>query len=443
MASLHPDLASRGIEQFLDALRVRWVRVKALECGLWAFVASALVALILALVTDLPPFELLVSGVAAGILVLLVASAWLRACLPDDNAIARMADRRLELAEKLSSTLELYRFGPVHGLVATALLAATGKAIAGLDPRRFEAWFSVRRIGLSLGAVIMLAALSVVLLWPSSAPGDLTVSEISRIAQIFAEDAEVRGDDQLATIAEELEDLAARVDRTKPESLASDLEALFARTSSRFGSNPAHNWPPFEGASSGLADRIEAFRENRDGSGPLAGSQPAGNASETPAGGDVPADDIRASSLPTMGEESISLGLAPPEGQTDGSALEGDDPGHDAQMADNQMHGQAEGAGSGLSNFAGEGEAEGEIPTEPAVTAGFEEVRELSAARPVEGTTTRIGMETDERATVVEDSGMARTWPRLESVPTERTPIPDLAASAVERYFARNRDEAL
>jgi hypothetical protein len=50
-------------------------------------------------------------------------------------------------------------------------------------------------------------------------------------------------------------------------------------------------------------------------------------------------------------------------------------------------------------------------------------------------------METDERATTVEDSITSRAWPRLDSVPVDRVPVPSAAAGAVERYFARNKDQ--
>src|SRR5690606_19416470 len=130
------------------------------------------------------------------------------------------------------STLELYRFDMARGLVASALLAVTSSAIAGIDPQRFEAYFSTRRIALSAVAVLLVAAASTAFLWapdPSSraAAGTLTAAEISEIAQAFAEDAALRQDEELAAIAEELEELAAQAEETPPQELARDLDDLF------------------------------------------------------------------------------------------------------------------------------------------------------------------------------------------------------------------------
>ncbi len=440
----HPDLTATGIAQFLGALRSRWLRVRAFECVLWGVCSGALAALVLQLATDFPPSALWATAILAALAGLAIAAILTALRLPGQHEIAQLADRRLALQEKLSSTLELYRFDTARGLVASALLATTDAAIAQIDPRRFEAYFSARRIALSVAALLLVAAASAAFLWapaPSSrTAGTLTASEISEIAQALAEDAALRQDEEMTAIAEELEDLAAQAEEAPPQELARDLEDLFTRAGSRFGQNPAHNWPPFQGENSGLAARIEEFRENLAMNGPA--SNPSAGASETATGADIPTDDIRASSLPPM-DESMSLGLAPPEGQTEGGGLEDDGTSHDLEMPPTQMSGEAEGAGTGLSNFAGAGELPEELApmTDAGPPAGFGEVRELSSAQPEDGATTRIGMETDERATAVEDGVTSRAWPHLDSVPVDRVPVPSAAAGAVERYFARNKDQ--
>jgi hypothetical protein len=189
----HPDLTATGIAQFLGALRSRWLRVRAFECALWGICAGALAALVLRLATDLTPSALWATAILAALAGLAIAAILTALRLPGQHEIAQLADRRLALQEKLSSTLELYRFNTARGLVASALLATTDAAIAQIDPRRFEAYFSARRIALSVAALLLVAAASAAFVWapaPSSrTAGALTASEISEIAQALAEDA--------------------------------------------------------------------------------------------------------------------------------------------------------------------------------------------------------------------------------------------------------------
>lgn len=436
------DLTTTSIAPFLGALRRRWLVLALVEAALWGLCSGLMVLLALTFSTpsSLPEAALVSFAVAALVGLGLGTLFWLRR--PDDAGIAVLADRRFALQQKLSSVLEISRYGPADGPVARALMSGTTGAITGRDPRGLAPLLAPRRLWLVCAIVLLSLLLTSQLLLPAD-PGTQTArldaAEISGIAQVLREDAALRADGELSSIADALDDVVARAPEMTSAAFEQQVYALFERVEPRFGRNPAHARTGFEGDVPGGSAQPQAMGAP-DGLNTAAGAPGGGTASDPVVVEDVPADAIRTTSLPGMGSEGVSLGLTPPDNAQSGGALESEGQGHEAQTDMPQSRGEAEGAGSGQSNMAGSG-ALGSEPAPagaPSVAAGFEETRELTAAETSEGSSTRVALEIDETDTVVVDAGALRHWPLAEISPVERAHVPSGAMRAVERYFIRN-----
>lgn len=443
----HPDLAPLGISRLLAALRGRWVGVRVFEAVLLALACGLAVALALHVFTLLSPAVIVLWAAGAGLAALALSGLALARGLPDGLAMARLADRALTFEEKISSTLEVYRHGMQETAVARSLRATTAQALQALEPRAGrERYFAPRRAGLlALVAVLLVALLA------GYGSGhlprqpqliELGAQDIAEFAELLAEEAVQRDDEVLAEIAEDLEELAERAaSESRSERFVADLQETLQRAGSRFGSNPAHNFPPFEGASAGLTDRVQQFMQAGATSSP----------SSIPGGGgvdasleDLASDDIRAMSIGAGGDDGASMGLSPGEGDGGDGAIEDAASGRELEMPAPQMEGQAEGSGMGQTNMAGTGESDGDgavLPLDALPPPGFAATEQLEATQREDGATTRVSMDVDETPTEIQAVETGRDWSFIEPVAVGRQMVPPESQSAVEAYFVRNQEQ--
>lgn len=461
----------RGIEadigEAIIGLRRRWRQARALEAVLLALVLGlGWYVAVKATGSAYSPLW----GLAPAALALAGIGLWLSLFAPGDMALARRVDRTLLLAERMATATELSEKAGASNTVIEALLAD-----AAASARRIDAGQVVRRLSrlaqLGLAVVVLLAGAALWLSREVPAPPAVefvpsvpvpepvaaapTMEDIATTAERIAEDAEARGDEELAEAAREVQDMAADVDLPEDE-LANALSSLLDKAQAVY-LNPMHNWPPFEGDPA-LAGRMNDFQQQRKGGGgsgnggqqgPNVGNQnPAGQTSSGEAAGELPEsqDPVRATSLPVSGDEGEGLGIKPPAGQNDGAALGEKDAenANDGAEAVDQT-GTAEGAGQGQSNMAGRGEVEIETGAGAALAPAMGQPGEtmtLSAAETTQGRSNRTSDTTEAKFTEVEDLAFEGDWAPIDAAPVERQPVPRAAAGVVERYFTRNLEDA-
>ena len=437
----HPDLVPLGIAPLLRTLRARWIGVMILEAGLWALVIALSLLIALNLSTRLTPLVAMLWAAGGGVTALIIFVLLLLRRIPDGFAMARLADRALALDEKISSIIEIYRHSMERTAVAQSLRATTAQALGALGPNAgCERYFSPRRAGLVGIAAVLFAFLIAghlttdlprLILSPS-----LGADDITELADLLAEQALEREDEVLAAIVEDLERADAE---SQSERFAADLRQTLQRAGSRFGSNRAHDFLPFQGASAGLAERVQEFMQG-DVSSPTPLVAAGGGVDMAPE--DLASDDINAMPLDGGGDDGASLGLSPAEDQGGDGLIEDEESGRDLEMPAPQMKGQAQGSGMGQTNMAGTGEGdEAAIPLDALPPPGFAETEEISATQREGGETTRVGMNVDEIMTKSGPVETGREWPFVEPVVVERSLVPPESEGAVQAYFERNLED--
>jgi len=465
------DVTMRGIEadigKAISGLRQRWRQARALEAVI-AALGLGLGWLVFVGATGSSHSPLW--GLAFAALPLFGMGMWIGFFAPGDMVLARRVDRTLLLAERMATATELSASTGESNTVIEALLADAAATARRIDAAQVVHRFSrVAQAGLVLVVVLAGAAFWMDRQEPPPAVEDFvpsvpvpepaapipTTEDIAETAERIAEDAEARGDEDLAEAARDLADRAEDIE-APPDELANALSSLLDKAQAVY-LNPMHNWPPFEG-DPGLAERMNQFRQQRKGGsgtgnggqpGPNVGNQaPEGQSGGAEAAGELPAsqEPVRATSLPVSGDEGEGLGIKPPPGQNDGTALGEEDAerANDGAEAIDQA-GTAEGAGQGQSNMAGNGEVEAETGAGPTMAPGMGQPGEtmtLSAEETTEGRSNRTSDTTEAKYTEVDDLAFEGDWARMDAAPVERQPVPRAAAGAVERYFTRNLEAA-
>ncbi len=258
---------------------------------------------------------------------------------PDFAALARAADRKFVLRERLSTALEVaasLRPDAALGVVPAALLADAEQCAATIDPRLLVG-LKLPRAAWTAPALIAVALLLQVVppnAFGRAAPGATVARDapetdvlsrqqaadaaasLRRIAEIVDRDATQRSDPYLRTIARTLERLSAEVARASIDrrQLASELDRLIAHSQLAYGQSaqpagqtaPRRN--PTELLRSALSDiagnRQMAAAPTRDRD-PVApseataaqrdpASRPAQPQERRPAGARIPADQAAA-----------------------------------------------------------------------------------------------------------------------------------------------------
>lgn len=190
------------------------------------------------------PGDLAAAGVLAAVVALAVA-LWRLMHLPDAGGLARLADRRFALDERMSTAIGLTDAGPDGAVLRRALLADAAAHLPRVEPA-LMAPFRPTSVGLAL-PVLAALGLAVVLLipLPPAAPGAVLTAEapldeadraaaaedVTRVADLMREQAEVRDDPYMEAVARTLDSLAARLESdpglTRAEAVAA-LDALSA-----------------------------------------------------------------------------------------------------------------------------------------------------------------------------------------------------------------------
>lgn len=451
MTPLHP--ADSSIASLIDRLARRWRVTRVVEAGLYAL-GLGVFAFVLMWWADQPMAAWIALGVAAVSFAGLAVLVWFRVPAPILLAIA--ADRKLALSEKLASALDV--MGNEAGPVAEALLEDAGAVAKTVSPERVTPWFDTRmRAALAAPVVAMVFAVAAFTFagerteaTGTGEPAMPAIADVEKVAELLAAEAEVKEDQELESVANAMEALAEKM-KQEPQSkqATEEMVALLDRAGRRFAGNPMHNWPPFEGDNSGLADRMDAFKKQAQSGGsqgPAANSGQGGGMPGQTAGAENPEPpdpslDVKPSSLPGGGKEGEGLGIKPPDGQKNSDALEDDEEGFANTSAQPPTKGTATGAGEGESNMAGTGDGPEAVAADqaPGPQGGFSETQTLTAEKTNDASRVRTSATTEAHHTDVDDAVVQRQWPRLDAMPVERQVVPDAAAGTVARYF--NRDE--
>jgi hypothetical protein len=276
--------------------------------GLAVFCVLGTANLLIARATVLPmlPVQLLTNRLAAGAVAFVCAfsfaclTAFLRA--PDPARLARAADRRFALKERLSTALEVAAAQSAEkDPIRMALLADAERSAGSVDLRTLV---SLRLPGAAWGVPVLLAAALLLLALPPDAwrratpdssaersdailsgrQADDAAANLQRIAELVDQDAAQRSDPYLRTIARTLQRLsadvaAATVDRSR---LASELSQLLAHARQAYanGDRLADRNPSPRHTTDLLRSAIEEITGSREAGG-AAAADPAAPATKT------------------------------------------------------------------------------------------------------------------------------------------------------------------
>lgn len=393
-------------------------------------------------------------GISAWVvsLVGIAAAAWGATGVEWNPSLQRMAliaDRQLDLKERLSTAIEASP--EVPEVLSRALANDAAKAAAGADVSVLHPLMRQTLI-----APVILAAAGLVLM-----PLSLTFRPAEGVAE-----------QMVSGIIEGVAELA-QGGVTPP----AEPEPTLAVAEAEAGSVPQERAPSPEAAGERAADRndlassfTEAGAQSDAGAGasveegglPLKDSGTTssgprkenpyatghGTQSNTATGGEVSAtppgqdpgasEDVRTVSVPGGADTGESLGLPPPPNLSQADALteEGGKP-HSVDAP--PMSGLAEGAGESGSNMAGSGSGPDSGTAELTVltTAGFSDAQVLEANALADGSRIRESEATEAAWTDAQTSIEQTQWPKLAPVELGRVVVPEAARGAVENYFNR------
>ena len=459
----------------------------ALLCGLEVFVLYFDKAAPTASLAALSGHSLyfLVFGVAAFACAL--ALAFILACLfsPDLATLARAADRTFALQERLSTALEVDASLQPHAAldpVRAALLADAEARAAAIDPRQ------IVRLGLprSTWAVpVLIAAAVLVQLVPPDAfglavsrgpvagaerdvagftgqQGAEAASNLRRIAELLAKDAEERSDPYLRTIARTLERLSSDAERSNIDRrvLASDLGRLLAHTRQAYGqaSNADRRATPRD-----VMQQLQAALDDIAGNRQVGAAAPR-QPNDGVGGGNVAKAERGQADQPAQpSERKTARGRAPPETATpDRRPVGGDDLLKDLDdydfvdprtekeraFADQQRRARAASQSAGAAKDAGFGDGDragdGTRPlgnggsVAPALAAKAEMLLPDQATN--DGRRIRIELPPEAVISGVAPptAGSAGKWRRAQEQAIERPTLAAEARKVVGRYFTRS-----
>jgi hypothetical protein len=221
---------------------------------------------------------------------LAVAVLWILLRAPSLADLARMADRKCALRERLSTALEVdgnLQSTLGSDLVRAALLADAERHAGAVDPRGLFS-LSLPRAAWLVPALLVIAILLQVVppdafsrAAPVASPardaadaGTLSgqqaadmAANLRRIAEILDQDAAQRSDPYLRTIARALERLSTEVARTTPDrrQLAGELDRLLAHTQQAYADNarPASQTSPRQAPADLLRSTLNELTRNR------------------------------------------------------------------------------------------------------------------------------------------------------------------------------------
>ena len=425
----------------LSRLRLHW-RIAALVQVVLISALLGLCALALSqLFEAVPIWTALVITIAA----MVIGLALTVSRSPSATTLARRADYRLLLSEKLSTALEVE--GTATGVIGRTLLAQAASAAETLDTRRFAPLLPrAARWGIGGLAVVAAAGFLASQVWtqqpiPTAPPEEMVASamptpavdDVVELAEQLEADAALRDDPVARDAAKSLRNMADRM-AADPDAVPGDEVAqLMTRAASSYAGKP-HDLPPFVDPRQ-TADR-NAPQQN----------QPAGRAgtgivgTDAQAGGAAPVDPsapLSTISLPGAGD-AVSLGIKPDGGPSDPLMAAAPEPMDDG---DTQEFGMAMDSGKGESNMTGTGSEEtiGEAAPELAANQPTEAM-ELTAQTTVDGARVRTSEPTPAQASTVQDLAFTGDWQHETAPHVARETIPAAAASAVARYFARDPD---
>ncbi|WP_127751851.1 hypothetical protein [Devosia sp. 1566] len=447
--------------RLLEQLRHRWRLLRLVEAGLYALAFGFAVFTCSAwTLTAGNPGAAIALGLGAGLLGFAIFAAIITAKAPAPVRLAMVTDDRYALAEKLASALEVVP-GPQAGPVGEALLLDAGQAAERADPAQVAPWFT-KRMGWAMAAPLLAVTLALAVHWLGAVPvaGDrerlsvpaqaqVSGSDIAAAAELIAADAERRDDPELAAVAAEMQALADGLDEAGPDAAEiGELAEQLDRAGNRYG-NPLHDWPPFEGDETGLADRMAAARSaGADNNAGNPGAGAGGNGGAGQPGGETAepegdAAQVKPSTLPASGDEGEGLGIAPPSNEQQSSGM-GEEEGFDDSAPQPSAQGAAEGAGEAESNMAGTGEGPAANASAPSLPppAGFAESQTLAARTTIDAERVRSSETTEARQSRVNDTVAQQQWPRQDAMPVVRQAVPPSAAPAVKRLFSRDEQIA-
>lgn len=416
-----------------------------------------------------------------GLAVAAVGSAADVLAWPGRLGLARRADSRFALGERLSTAVEVAaRDGDGGTPVARALLADAERQAGSLDPRSLVAvpyW----RYGLAIAAAAAFAAISLAPpdpAAPSSEPlrvestTTLTANEITdtaadlrRVATILQQDAAARDDPFLEALARE----AMRITDEIEAGRMTDRNAVVAALD-RLAGFTAEAYPPMlapgvEEFDMPIEVQAEATRILRDlarerMTAPTA-AQMAERAQEQPPvepAGDTPADippmmglppptaEVPDPQAPAGGEETTggAPGAADDEGYIEAADMETyNDPtnygaartaGERPENA--QLIGPADAANAGQSRFAGAGAGvlDGAVTPEDPFALGADML--LNGQIDETGRRIRIEVPPDMQAIAIAPGEVTATdWAALREVEVQRIGVPLAARDLLARYF--------
>jgi hypothetical protein len=404
---------------------------------------------------------------------------------PDLADLARAADRKFALKERLSTALEVagntqsnMELDPVRA----ALLADAERTASAIDPRGLVR-LALPRAAWMVPALIMIAFLLQVVppdAFGRAAPGATTASDagvlsrqqaadtaanLRRIAEILDQDATQRSDPYLRTIARTLERLSteaaqATVDRRQ---LASELERLLAHAQQAYAQSerPAGQTAVRTNPTAMLRSALDDITGNRQASAPLArDSEPSvpnpTAAQRDPVGRPVPQPERRASGARTPAEQLAAVRRLPGADlpwmfvDEDGAEV---DPRSQIErlMAEEERRarGGGQAAGAGASAGQGDGDRAGD-GVQPLGRGNAAKPGDLAATEPMllpdperrNGSRIRIEIPSEalrsEVAAPTTDAGGG--WRRAREQPVERPALAAEGRSVVGRYFRRSTE---
>lgn len=450
-----------------DGLRRCRVRIRSiLLCRslAWSALAAAC-ALALLRVTMLLSGHAVSPAMGGGAVAFIVIAGFAAALVaaPGEASVARLADRRLGLGERLGTAIEL-RGAAVAGPVARALLRqAAGHArqipLARLAPLPWREWTAG---GAAACIVLAIAAAIPAPRELPSRPANIAeaAETLERVAALVEHDAEERQNPYLAAVARSLHDLARAIadNRLPPRSLDAALEPLLEHAVQAYGESPPSWLGPRSSRSAPLRQQLREAATNGMPAAPetaAANVQRGADASPLGAGrsADIQVGANGRRSPQQTGQFGDAGGVAvdPGEGTSESLADYALSPADQArldrerQIAEQQRQ-QTAGAGQPIGgardagrggDLAGEGArplGDGGEPVRP-VPAERESLP-LDAAAQAGGRTIRIEALPDvARREVVGSAGEHAPWTQVHAVKQVHDAVPAARREIGRRYF--------
>ncbi len=431
----------------------------------------------------------IVLGVAAGVFaaVLLVAVAVVMSRRPDIDALARAADRRFALDERLSTALEVAGSPQQEGLVADVLVADAGRRSRAVEPGALLPWRWPRL--LAAVPVLALIAVGITLLppitrqetvatSPGAAPTALQAEErtqaasnIRRIAALVRADAERRGDTYLGAVAQTLERVGGDIESGAVDRAAvtRELAELLSHAERAYTAGEARGVPHSDvpGLLQQALAQLDAPQAPRTPSAPAqVASEKPGDQQQTPnapAGeGDANAAISQRLAAAEAAEERRRQTNVQPDREVQNGEVRTRGGGYEQrvltpqeereqqlldqrlQQAGAQPAGAAENAGRGESELAGGGEqplegdehSASETPDNSEMVLLPDQNRD-SGPRVIQPAPVELNR------TAIEDRGVRGDWQRQPPAAgdLDRVALPRTARAVVSRYFAGASEE--